>query len=399
MAPEHSYLAFTINIFNILNMWPDERRSCKTLKEYYILVIITLSTFAIVADFVLQLYDDDYSFPSLVESIIGASALCSVIYISICFLVKRREIKRLTDDIGIFEEYLPPSKIREAEETAKFYTKLFVLYGIVGNVLYSCLPLLSYGECQKNRSSHMIKYGIPCGPITRYVLPFRHDEFPLAQMVIVEEVFVSTLGTTIVMTLTMLVCGILTHASANLKHLKMLLLDTSHVDGEKITRHTNFCVKYHTAIIDFADRTNDAFSAMMLVHITWTSFIISVLGAEIIMETNYFNALRYTMHLGGWLGMLFLVCFYGQILMDHSADITTTVYDTKWYEKSPGIRRSLALILLRSQRPLMLRAGGINVMSLATFIRVRISEVGSKWKVKVLYSAYSYFTLLLKIKP
>lgn len=65
-----------------------------------------------------------------------------------------------------------------------------------------------------------------------------------------------------------------------------------------------------------SEKVNNAFSIMMLVHITWTSFIISVLGFEIIMEPNYWVSLRFIMHLGGWLGMLFLVCFYGQILIN-----------------------------------------------------------------------------------
>lgn len=125
---------------------------------------------------------------------------------------------------------------------------------------------------------------------------------------------------------------------------------------------------------------------MMLVHITWTSFIISVLGFEVIMETEISNTFRFLMHLAGWLGMLFIVCHYGQTLMDKSSDISEAVYETKWYEKTGKIRESLCLMLLRSQRPLSLKAAGLKVMSLATFLGV-------------MSTAYSYFTLLLKIKP
>nr|UTN00905.1 odorant receptor [Semanotus bifasciatus] len=386
MDRDHIYLSFTIKIFNILNMWPNEDRKCKFVKEFYTLVFITLSMLAALADFVVQFYDDDFSFTNLVESIIGASALCSVIYILICFMIKRREIERLTKHIKVFEDYLPTSKIKTAEETAKFYTKIFILYGMVGNIMYACLPLLSYADCNKNKSKHMIKYGIPCGVLARYVLPFKHDVYPLAQIIMVQQLVATLLGTIIVLTVTMLVCGILTHASANLDHLKIMILETSHIADSTITAHVNLCVKYHTAIIAFADQSNGAFSIMMLVHITWTSFIISVLGFEIVMDTNYFNSFRFTMHLGGWLGMLFLVCFYGQILMDKSTAIATSVYDTEWYKKSPSVRRSLVLILLRAQRPLVLRAAGLQIMSLAVFLGV-------------LYTAYSYFTLLLKIKP
>ncbi|KAJ8911875.1 hypothetical protein NQ315_012541 [Exocentrus adspersus] len=133
-------------------------------------------------------------------------------------------------------------------------------------------------------------------------------------------------GTLIVMTITMLVCGILIHVSANLNYLKSKIQNLSNIPSDNIMEHVNFCVKYHTAICDFSDQINEAFSTMMLVHITWTSFIISVLGFEIIMDTNFSNSVRFSLHLGGWLGMLFLICFYGQILMD---DVSTQRKDNK----------------------------------------------------------------------
>ncbi|KAJ8965910.1 hypothetical protein NQ314_003851 [Rhamnusium bicolor] len=74
----------------------------------------------------------------------------------------------------------------------------------------------------------------------------------------------------------------------------------------------------------FADKVNNAFSIMMLVHITWTSIIISILGIIIIMNPDYSNSFRFTMHLGGWLGILFLICFYGQILINKVSVILIT---------------------------------------------------------------------------
>ncbi|XP_018570955.1 odorant receptor 49b-like [Anoplophora glabripennis] len=367
-------------------MWPNEAKKCDFIKKYYILFGILLSITAIMADFILQFYDDDFSFTSLVDSLIGLSALLSVIYISVCFIVKDQEIKRLTENLKIFEEYIPKVKIEETEDKAKFHTKIFIIYGIMGNIIYDCLPLLTYEDCHKNRSKHMIKYGIPCGGIVHYVLPYKQDTFPLAEITIVNQMLISTVGTLIVMTVTMLVCGILIHVSANLKYLRSMISNLTYTPNNRIMQHVNSCVKYHTMICDFAGRINEAFSTMMLVHITWTSFIISVLGFEIIMDTNYSNSIRFSLHLGGWLGMLFLICFYGQILMDDSFAVSEALYEAEWYEKPPIVRKSLVLILLRSQRPLVLKAAGVNVMSLATFLGV-------------LYNAYSYFTLLLKIKP
>lgn len=53
----HTYLEFTIKALNLINMWPSTKKGCiQTLKEYYILFIITVSTFPLTADFILQFY-------------------------------------------------------------------------------------------------------------------------------------------------------------------------------------------------------------------------------------------------------------------------------------------------------------------------------------------------------
>ncbi|KAJ8965909.1 hypothetical protein NQ314_003850 [Rhamnusium bicolor] len=95
----------------------------------------------------------------------------------------------------MFEEFIPKPKIEVAEERCKFYARIFTLYGIVGNITYACLPLFSVKKCMENKTKHMIKHGIPCGAIGRCILPFKYDYFPVTQIVIVEEILVSTLGT------------------------------------------------------------------------------------------------------------------------------------------------------------------------------------------------------------
>ena len=130
---------------------------------------------------------------------------------------------------------------------------------------------------------------------------------------------------------------------------------------------------------------------MMLLHITWTGFVISVLGFEITTTSNYIEAVRFLMHLLGWLGMLFLVCYHGQNLVDEvlntrnyiinlktrtvsqffqSLAISDAIYSFYWYKKEVIVQKYVLLILLRSHKPLTLKACGMKVMSLATFLAV-----------------------------
>lgn len=105
-------------------------------------------------------------------------------------------------------------------------------------------------------------------------------------------------------------------------------------------------------------------------HITLTSFVISVLGFEILMVNNLTDSIRFSLHLLGWFVLLFLVCFYGQKLIDESTGIAEDVYSTMWFNSPVAVQRDVMMVLMRSQKPLTLNAINMGVMSFATFLRV-----------------------------
>ncbi|KAJ3620078.1 hypothetical protein MTP99_004071 [Tenebrio molitor] len=133
------------------------------------------------------------------------------------------------------------------------------------------------------------------------------------------------------------------------------------------------------------DKTNEAFSTMMILHLTLTSLVISALGFEIFIVDNFNDSLRFVLHLLGWLVLLLLICFYGQILIDESTAAAKDIYFVSWYRAPGDVQKDIRMILMRSQKALTLTAANMGVMSFPTFLRV-------------ISSAYSYFTLLLNIK-
>ncbi|XP_030558007.1 odorant receptor 49a [Drosophila novamexicana] len=63
----------------------------------------------------------------------------------------------------------------------------------------------------------------------------------------------------------------------------------------------------------------------------------------------------------------YMVCYYGQLLIDLSQSIALAAYIHTWYEGSPTYRKYLLLIMQRAQRPVMLSAKGVIIISLVTF--------------------------------
>lgn len=58
MAREkYEHLKFTVRALAAVNMWPVKKeKGNSTVKQYYLIVVITLTTFPILADFITQFY-------------------------------------------------------------------------------------------------------------------------------------------------------------------------------------------------------------------------------------------------------------------------------------------------------------------------------------------------------
>ncbi|KAJ8981818.1 hypothetical protein NQ317_007404 [Molorchus minor] len=151
-----------------------------------------------------------------------------------------------------------------------------------------------------------------------------------------------------------------------------------------IEERLKFCIKYHVAIINYTNRAFSGFNLMLIVHVCLTSLIFGVLGYQIVKVDVVSEKLRYAMHLGGWIFLLFLTCYYGQLILNESTSVASAAYQSKWYNGPTKLRKNICLIIMRAQKPLKLRAASIGVISLETF-------------VSVIKTAYSYFALLLSI--
>nr|CAH7768947.1 unnamed protein product [Callosobruchus chinensis] len=65
------------------------------------------------------------------------------------------------------------------------------------------------------------------------------------------------------------------------------------------------------------------------------------------------------------------ICFVGFQLMVVSIGISSSYYSTNWYDAYPSnIRSYLFLIMERTKRPLIVRAGGVFPLSLSTLMSV-----------------------------
>ncbi|XP_060523853.1 odorant receptor 4-like isoform X2 [Cylas formicarius] len=331
--------------------------------------------------------DGTESVTSIVENVIALICIIGMIYMVVCFARNRKNIHLLLVKINSFKKYGSFGEVLEVDEKANLFSKLFIFYGILGNFVYMLMPQLSIQKCQAKRNMQMINDDVPCGLVVRSRFPFKFDYSPMFEIVFVHPIYTCTVVTIVVLVLTMLLCGFLMHVIHQLGHLKKYIaaLKDEHPQ-EKIYAKLAKCIKYHIQIIEYSQELANSFSSMLLFYITLTSIVLSVLCFEIIMVEAFEDSVRFALHLVGWLIILLSVCYYGQQLIDRSQNIADDVYSIKWVNQTVEIQKRIHMIILRSQTPLTLSAAGMGVVSLPAFL-------------KVLSSAYSFFTLLLKFKP
>ncbi|XP_053997922.1 uncharacterized protein LOC128886784 [Hylaeus anthracinus] len=111
-----------------------------------------------------------------------------------------------------------------------------------------------------------------------------------------------------------------------------------------------------------------------------------VTAFQVVVHLNEpFEALRHCVFCIGNNFHLFYVSIPGQIIADHSFELSTNMYSSEWYQTSVRVQRVLGMVQLRSSRPCELTAGGV--------YRVNIENFGVSFK-----TCMSYFTMLLSTR-
>lgn len=72
---------------------------------------------------------------------------------------------------------------------------------------------------------------------------------------------------------------------------------------------------------------------------------------------------------------LFCYCWYGNEIMAQSAKFSEELYNSDWLLLNNPTKKSLLLMMMRAQRPVMFTAGKFALLSLQTFMAVSVNGI------------------------
>lgn len=129
--------------------------------------------------------------------------------------------------------------------------------------------------------------------------------------------------------------------------------------------------------MDAFEKFRSVFAAIIFGHF-FSAAITICCGLLSLMLASGYNLCIYFFYLTCVLGQLFLYCYGGTMISEESERIAEAAYFCHWYKANPMIRKMICLIMIRSQRPVVLAVPFFSP-SLPAFSSVCMALIGVFW--------------------
>nr|QZH55133.1 odorant receptor 37 [Achelura yunnanensis] len=149
--------------------------------------------------------------------------------------------------------------------------------------------------------------------------------------------------------------------------------------GEEVAQ----IIQRHRALIRLSSDVEELFSFALLVNFFNSSIIICFCGFCCVVVEKW-NEMVYKSFLTTALSQTWLLCWYGQRLLEASEGVADALYNSGWYRACKQIKSSILIMIHRSQKQVCVTTYGFSVISLASY-------------TMIIKSSWSYFTLLLNV--
>ncbi|KAJ8675052.1 hypothetical protein QAD02_010838 [Eretmocerus hayati] len=143
------------------------------------------------------------------------------------------------------------------------------------------------------------------------------------------------------------------------------------------------CVQYHQECIKFFEDIEESFNLSWILQLAPNAVIISIAAVHTMnIEDDPIETFSLVMFTAILAFRLFVICWPGQRIYNHSADIRAHLYDIRWYEFPPKAKKMIYFMLIGTSRPCQLTAGKMVSLNFETY-------------GKLMKTSMSYFTFML----
>ncbi|XP_004534194.1 odorant receptor 30a-like [Ceratitis capitata] len=165
------------------------------------------------------------------------------------------------------------------------------------------------------------------------------------------------------------------------RHLQQKLMEISQMEDDEALANLKQCVVYHSKIIKFGENLEELYSLMSLLDISLYCISVCLMLVYLTMDFTWPLLFKGVIVILFLTTLIFLTYHVADVLTHESMNIAELAYNTNWMDRDKEFRSCIQVIIVRSQRPLMLTAGGFQPMNMKTFLAI-------------MRASYSFFSVL-----
>ncbi|XP_039747785.1 odorant receptor 4-like [Pararge aegeria] len=253
-------------------------------------------------------------------------------------------------------------------ESHKFLTSIIVFFFVAAGlvvVMFSCEPLMLMGYDYYNTGDVVLK--LP------FLIKYFFDAY--ANITIWGFVYFHQVWSCIIVCVNLFAADTLFYIFCMYLRMHFRILghqfqNVVSVSGEETRKNLQKCVKRHQELIQLVNLLEILYSKSTLFNIISSSVLLCLSGFNITVVPNTSAILTFAPFLVMSLAQVFLICFFGDLLMASSIRISEAVYSCRWYDAEPAVRRSVLIIIIRSQKPCKVTASNFADLNLAAFTTI-----------------------------
>ncbi|KAF0765716.1 odorant receptor 4-like [Aphis craccivora] len=147
-------------------------------------------------------------------------------------------------------------------------------------------------------------------------------------------------------------------------------MSTGKTTDQKLLDHVKSCVMLHHRLIDFKDQLNESYGYIILLELMFSTLYFCLSAFNMIFVGNRFVIAKGLLTLSNYLAELFIFCMYGSMVEEAHMGLLRASYSAAWYSQPVRFRRSLMMVMSRTQTPLQLTIGKVFIANLPLFLSV-----------------------------
>ncbi|KAG9428342.1 odorant receptor Or2-like isoform X1 [Apis mellifera carnica] len=143
--------------------------------------------------------------------------------------------------------------------------------------------------------------------------------------------------------------------------------------NEKITEHFILLIKRHIYLLNLSKMLNETISSILIIQLFSSCVLICTTGFQFILALSIGNivlTIKILIIMCVLLIQLFAYSYVGEYLKTQTESVGNSVYFCTWYDMPKNVSKDIIFIIMKAQRPVLLRAGKIFVVNMETYISI-----------------------------